>query len=37
MTRERALRSAALDMLRRLDEVDKKHAAYLDAEYPLES
>lgn len=36
MTREHALRSAALDMLRKLEELNEKHAAYLDAEHPLE-
>ena len=31
MTREHALRSAALDMLRKLEALDKKHAAYVAA------
>lgn len=31
MTREQSLRAAALDMLRKLDDLDKRHAPYMDA------
>lgn len=31
MTREQTLRAAALDMLRKLEELDEKHAAYVAA------